>query len=68
MSISFVSINVRGLKNIVKREAIFLFCKEQQANCVFLQETHSGTEDENFGNNNGVMTSFFHMELLTLLE
>lgn len=48
MSLNFVSINVRGLKNIVKRKAIFLFCKEQQANCFFLQETHSGTEDEKF--------------------
>lgn len=49
MSGSFVSINVRGLKNIVKRKAIFLFCKEQQANCFlffFLQETHSGIADE----------------------
>uniref|UniRef100_A0A3B4WDT5 exodeoxyribonuclease III n=1 Tax=Seriola lalandi dorsalis TaxID=1841481 RepID=A0A3B4WDT5_SERLL len=48
MSVSFVSINVRGLKNIVKRKAIFLFCKEQQANCFFLQETHSGLADETF--------------------
>lgn len=48
MSVSFVSINVRGLKNIVKRKAFFLFCKEQQANCFFLQETHSGIADEKF--------------------
>uniref|UniRef100_A0A3Q2QH20 exodeoxyribonuclease III n=1 Tax=Fundulus heteroclitus TaxID=8078 RepID=A0A3Q2QH20_FUNHE len=48
MSLSFVSINVRGLKNIVKRKAFFLFCKEQQANFFFLQETHSETTDGKF--------------------
>lgn len=46
MSVLFVSVNVRGLKNIVKRKTIFLFCKEQKANCIFLQETHSGATDE----------------------
>ncbi len=46
MSVLCISINVRGLKNIVKRKAILLFCKEQKANIIFLQETHSGTTDE----------------------
>lgn len=46
--LSFISLNVRGLKNIVKRKAIFLFCKEQKANCVFLQETHSVEADTKF--------------------
>jgi len=32
----------------VKRKAIFLFCKEQKANCIFLQETHSVLNDEKF--------------------
>lgn len=32
----------------MKRKAIFLFCKEQQANCVFLQETHSAEADTKF--------------------
>uniref|UniRef100_A0A3P9JF49 Reverse transcriptase domain-containing protein n=1 Tax=Oryzias latipes TaxID=8090 RepID=A0A3P9JF49_ORYLA len=45
---SFISLNTRGLKNNVKRKAIFLFCKEQKAKCVFLQETHSVEEDVNF--------------------
>ncbi len=48
MSISFLSLNARGLKNSVKRKAIFLFCKEQKASCVFLQETHSVLNDERF--------------------
>ena len=45
---SFISLNARGLKNIVKRKAFFLFCKEQRDNCVFLQETHSTEEDVKF--------------------
>lgn len=40
-----ISLNTRGLKNNVKREASFLSCKEQKANCVFLQETHSAEAD-----------------------
>lgn len=27
---------------------LLLFCKEQKANCVFLQETHSALNDEKF--------------------
>lgn len=46
--LSFISLNARGLKNNVKRKAIFLFCKEQKANCVFLQETHSAEADTKF--------------------
>ncbi len=46
MSVLFVSVNVGGLKNIVKHKAVFLFCKEQKANCIFLRETHSGATDE----------------------
>uniref|UniRef100_A0AAZ1XGV7 exodeoxyribonuclease III n=1 Tax=Oreochromis aureus TaxID=47969 RepID=A0AAZ1XGV7_OREAU len=42
------SLNVRGLKNNVKRKAMFLFCKEIKANILFLQETHSGKEEETF--------------------
>lgn len=37
MSVSLLSINVRGLKNIVSK-----------ANCTFLQETLSGIADEKF--------------------
>uniref|UniRef100_A0A1A8UUH3 exodeoxyribonuclease III n=1 Tax=Nothobranchius furzeri TaxID=105023 RepID=A0A1A8UUH3_NOTFU len=46
--LSFISLNTRGLRNNVKRKAIFLFCKEQKSNCVFLQETHSVEEDTKF--------------------
>lgn len=46
--LSFISLNTRGLKDNIKRKAIFLFCKEQKANCVFLQETHSVEADTKF--------------------
>lgn len=47
-NISFFSFNTRGLKDSVKRKAVFLFCKGQQANCFFLQETHSDESDVKF--------------------
>ena len=43
-----MSLNVRGLKNSTKRKAIFLFCKDQKSQCVFLQKTHSVMIDEKF--------------------
>ena len=46
--ISFFSFNTRGLKDSVKLTAIFLFCKGQQANCIFLQETRSDESDVKF--------------------
>lgn len=48
VSISFGSLNVRGIKDIVKRKALFLFCKGQKCHCLFLQETHSCQADVNF--------------------
>lgn len=48
MKMSFGSLNTRGLKEIVKRKALFLFCKGQKSNCFFFQETHSSVADEAF--------------------
>lgn len=47
----FGSLNVRGLKDIVKRKAVFLFCKGQKVHCLFLQETHSTDSDTSFWTN-----------------
>lgn len=49
--LSFISLNSRGLKDITKRKALFLFCKEQKAHVIFLQETHSSEEDKTFWKN-----------------
>lgn len=49
--LSFLSLNARGLKDNVKRKAIFLFCKGLKATCIMLQETHSCEEDTIFWKN-----------------
>lgn len=66
--ISFMSLNVRGLKNITKRKAIFLFCKDQKSQCVFLQETHSVMTDEKFWKIQWGITPSLHMEHHTQQE
>ena len=45
-----VSLNVRGLRSLNKRKAILTWLIKQKADIVFLQETHSSSEDENFWN------------------
>lgn len=49
--IVFGSLNTRGLKDIVKRKALFLFCKGQKSHCLFLQETHSSEANATFCSN-----------------
>ncbi len=44
-SLSIVTMNVQGLRDSVKRKAIFLFCKRSAADLIFLQEIHSGETD-----------------------
>ena len=42
-----LSFNVRGLSNLKKkRRAIFAWCRKQNANIIFLQETHSTVNSE----------------------
>ena len=48
MSLSIISFNARGLRNNVKRKAIFLFCKQFNANFCFIQESHSIEQDKSF--------------------
>lgn len=47
----FISFNARGLRDSIKRKAIFLFCKSKKPQCVLLQETHSTDKDEKFWSN-----------------
>lgn len=42
---------MRGLKDLVKRKALFLFCKGRKAHCFLFQETHSSDLDVNFWTN-----------------
>lgn len=47
-NLKFLTINTRGLKDSVKRKAMFLYCKSKRAECILLQETHSNETDEKF--------------------
>lgn len=51
MDLKFMSINARGIRNLLKRKAFFLFCKDCNADLVFVQETHSCKEDYNYWKN-----------------
>lgn len=46
-----ISFNARGLRDSVKRKAVFLFCKNKKSHIVLLQETHSIKTDEKFWSN-----------------
>lgn len=46
-----MSLNVRGLRDSIKRNAIFLFCKSKRTHCALLQETHSNDGDEKLWSN-----------------
>ena len=41
-----ISLNVRGLRDTVKRRSIFTYLKDQEANFYFLQEPFSKVSDE----------------------
>ena len=41
------SLNVRGIRDLIKRRSIFSFLKDQKACIYFLQETYSELNDEN---------------------
>ena len=45
-SVKLLSVNVRGLSNFKKRRAIFTWCRKQNADFIFLQETHLTIEHE----------------------
>ena len=57
--ISCFSLNVRGIRELTKRKALFLFCKAQKKNIHFLQETHSNSKDESFWRNQWGGKMFF---------
>ena len=50
-TLNLCSVNVRGLRDNIKRKALFLYMRRQNANLLFfLQETHSSSEDVKFWN------------------
>ncbi len=47
-SLAVFSLNVRGMRNLVKRKAIFLFCRKYFSDFYFIQETHASESDFQF--------------------
>ncbi len=48
MSLSVLSLNVRGIRDLLKRKTIFLFFKKFKCDFYLIQETHSSLSDYNF--------------------
>lgn len=48
LSLSVLSLNARGLRQICKRKALFLFAKKFRTDFCFFQESHSLSSDVNF--------------------
>lgn len=48
LNCSCFSLNVRGIRDLTKRKALFLFCNSNRRDVYFLQETHSSVNDESF--------------------
>ena len=46
-----ISLNVRGISNFKKRKMIFIWCRKQKADIIFLQETHSKKDTEMYWKN-----------------
>ena len=62
-----LSLNVRGLRNRVKRRSIFCFLKDQNCDVYFLQETYSEPNDEiSWRSVSGEVTFSFHMDHYTV--
>ena len=46
MSVNICSLNVRGLRDSIKRRKLFLWLRRKQFDIILLQETHSTKNDE----------------------
>lgn len=51
MSVSIFSVNARGIRNQLKRKALFLYCLNKNADFYFIQETHAIETDVSFWRN-----------------
>jgi len=61
LKISLLSLNVRGLKNQVKRRSIFSFLKDQNCDIFLLQEMFSKLKDESIWKSEWRGAIFFSM-------
>ena len=65
-SCKIISLNVRGIRNSIKRSSIFTYLRDQKAVFYFLQETYSEPGDELFWKMNGEAKSIFRTALDTV--
>ena len=67
---NFISTNVKGIRSSEKRLKIFEYLKINihHNGFVFLQETHSLTQDEKSGKMTSKICYFFHMVVEILVE
>ena len=63
-----ISLNVRGLRNSIKRSSMFAFLKDQNATIYFLQETYSEQSDESFWKNEWGGEMFFFLMALAIVK
>jgi len=47
VNFKLLSLNVRGIRLLEKRKALFIWLNKQKADIIFLQETYSSVEIEN---------------------
>lgn len=59
MSLSIVSLNARGLRDNLKRKALFLFAKQCKTDFCFFQETHTVNDDVHFWRSQWGNEAFF---------
>ena len=46
IDLKFLSFNVRGINNFIKRQKLFTWFKKSKADIIFIQETYSSEENE----------------------
>ena len=46
IDLKFLSLNVRGINNFIKRQKLFTWFKKSKADIIFIQETYSSEENE----------------------
>ena len=63
LKFDILSLNVRGIRDKLKRRSIFSYLKGQKAKFYFLQETYSKTNDEIIWKNEWGGEMFFPMVL-----
>lgn len=66
--LSCFSLNVRGIRDLSKRKALFLFCTSQKRDVYFFKKHIPVMKMKHFGAINGEVRFYFVMVLITPLE